>query len=130
MDVSAATLSRVSAAPDDFIRPSRVVVAHVAAHEGDRTMISITPDAIDAIKAVMGPKQGGLRITAMSAPVNGSGPGLALEALPEPEAGDEVVDAEGAQLYLDEAAAGMLDGKVLDAEREGDAVRFSIIDPG
>jgi Fe-S cluster assembly iron-binding protein IscA len=52
-----------------------------------------------------------------------------LEAVPEPEPGDEVVEAEGAELYLDAAAVGMLDGKVLDAEQEDEAVRFSIIDP-
>ena len=92
-------------------------------------MLTITADAIDAIKAVMGPKEGGLKISATSQSMNGGGPGLALEPVPEPEPEDEVVEAEGAQLYLDAAAAGVLDGKVLDAEQEGDAVRFSILDP-
>jgi Fe-S cluster assembly iron-binding protein IscA len=78
----------------------------------------------------MGPNEGGLKIAAAPAAMNGSGPGLVLEAVPEPESDDAVVEAEGAQLYLDAAAAGVLDGKVLDAEREGDAVRFSIIEPG
>jgi iron-sulfur cluster assembly protein len=92
------------------------------------TMLTITPDAIEAIKAVLGRKQGGLKITAAPASMNGGGPGLALEPVPEPEIDDAVVDAEGAQLYLDTTAVGMLDGKVLDAEREGDAVRFTISD--
>jgi iron-sulfur cluster assembly protein len=94
------------------------------------SMLTITPDAIDAIKLVMGPKPGGLKITASAPSMNGSGPGLSLEPVPEPELEDEVVDADGAELYLDPAAIEMLDGKVLDAEREGDALRFSIIDPG
>jgi Fe-S cluster assembly iron-binding protein IscA len=93
-------------------------------------MLTITPEAVDAIKAVMGPKEGGLKIAAAPAATNGSGPLLSLEAVPEPASDDAVVEADGAELYLDAAAAGVLDGKILDAERESDAVRFSIIDPG
>jgi iron-sulfur cluster assembly protein len=92
-------------------------------------MLTVTADAIQAIKAVMGAKEGGLKISAASSSANGQGPGLVLEAVPEPEPGDEVVEADGAELYLDAAAVGMLDGKVLDAEQEDEAVRFSIIDP-
>jgi iron-sulfur cluster assembly protein len=91
-------------------------------------VLTITTDAIEAIKAVMGPKEGGLRITAAAHSMNGDGPGLSVEPVPEPEPEDEVMDADGANLYLDAAAVGVLDGKVLDAEREGEAVRFSIID--
>jgi len=92
-------------------------------------MLTITPETVAAIKAVMGPNEEGLKIAAAPAATNGSGPGLSLEGVPAPESDDAVVDADGAQLYLDAAAAGALDGKILDAERERDAVRFSIIDP-
>ena len=91
-------------------------------------MVTITPEAVDAIKLVMGAKEGGLRIAIAHQSTNGHGPGLALEAVPEPDPEDDVVDAEGAQLYLEPAAASVLDGKVLDAEQEGEAVRFSILD--
>ena len=93
-------------------------------------MLIITPEAVDGIKAVMGSREGGLKIAAAPVVTNGHGPGLSLEAVPEPESDDAVVEADGAQLYLDPAAAGVLDGKILDAEREGDAVRFSIVEPG
>jgi iron-sulfur cluster assembly protein len=97
---------------------------------GAGTVLTITSDAIEAIKAVMGHKDGGLRITAASESMNGDGLGLSLEPVPEPEPDDAVMDADGAHLYLDPLAAGLLDGKVLDAEQEGEAVRFSIVEPG
>jgi Fe-S cluster assembly iron-binding protein IscA len=90
-------------------------------------MLTITPDASDALRAVLGAKEGGVRIST-DAPMNGGGPSLTLEVVPEPEPEDEVVDAEGAQLYLDPTAFDALDGKVLDAQREDDAVRFSVFD--
>jgi iron-sulfur cluster assembly protein len=92
-------------------------------------MLTITPDAADALRAVLGAKPGGVRIsTGAHSSNNGSGPNLTLEVVPEPEPDDEIVDAEGARLYLDPLAVDALDGKVLDAEREADAVRFSVFD--
>jgi iron-sulfur cluster assembly protein len=92
-------------------------------------MLTITPDAADAIRAVLGAKDGGVRIsTGAESSSNGAGPNLTLEVVPEPEPDDEILDAEGAQLYLDPVAVDALDGKVLDAEREADAVRFSVFD--
>jgi iron-sulfur cluster assembly protein len=90
-------------------------------------MLTITPDAADALRAVLGAKEGGVRI-ATEAPSNGTGPTLTLEVVPAPEPDDEVVEADGAQVYLDPVAVDALDGKVLDAEREADAVRFSVFD--
>jgi iron-sulfur cluster assembly protein len=92
-------------------------------------MLTITSDAADALRAVIGAKEGGIRIaTGATQSQNGSGPNLTLEVVPAPEPDDEVVDADGAQLYLDPVAVETLDGKVLDAEREADAVRFSVFD--
>jgi Fe-S cluster assembly iron-binding protein IscA len=92
-------------------------------------MLTITPDAADALRAVLGAKPGGVRIsTGTHTSNNGSGPNLTLEVVPEPEPDDEIVDAEGARLYLDPLAVDALDGKVLDAEQEADAVRFSVFD--
>jgi iron-sulfur cluster assembly protein len=90
--------------------------------------LTITDDAVEAIKAVLGQKEGGLRITTVPQSANGRSPGLALEPVPEPEPEDEVIESEGAELYLEEGTLGLLDGKVLDAEREGEAVRFAILE--
>jgi iron-sulfur cluster assembly protein len=91
-------------------------------------MLTITRDAAEALRAVLGPKEGGVRISTEGPSSNGGGPSLTLEVVPEPEPDDQVLDAEGAELYLDPVAVDALDGKVLDAEREADAVRFSVLD--
>ena len=90
-------------------------------------MLTITSDAAEALRAVLGAKEGGVRISTGTS-LNGNGPNLTLEVVPEPEPDDEVLDADGASLYLDPVAVDALDGKVLDAEREADAVRFSVFD--
>ncbi len=90
-------------------------------------MLTITPDAAEALRAVLGAKEGGVRIST-GASLNGNGPNLTLEVVPDPEPDDEVLEAEGASLYLDPVASDALDGKVLDAERQDDAVRFSVFD--
>jgi iron-sulfur cluster assembly protein len=90
-------------------------------------MLTITPDAADALRAVQGAKEGGVRI-ATGTGTNGDGPSLTLEVVPAPEPDDAVVEAGGARLYLDPVALDTLDGKVLDAQREDDAVRFSVFD--
>ena len=91
-------------------------------------MLTITTDAADALRDVLGPKEGGVRISTEGPSNNGGGPSLTLEVVPEPAPDDAVVETGGAQLYLDPVAVDALDGKVLDAEREEDAVRFSVLD--
>ena len=93
-------------------------------------MLTITEHAVEAIKAVMSSEDGGVRITTVPGSTNGRGPSLAVEPAQAPEPDDAVLDAEGAQLYVEAAALGVIDGKVLDAEVEGTAVRFSIVEPG
>jgi iron-sulfur cluster assembly protein len=91
-------------------------------------MLTVTSDAIDAIKAIVGPGEGGLRISAMPQSLNGNAPGLVLEPAPAPADEDEVIEAEGAQIYVEDGAMEMLEGKVLDAEDEGDGFHFSVIE--
>jgi Fe-S cluster assembly iron-binding protein IscA len=92
-------------------------------------VLTITADAIDAIRAVMGSKPGGIRISAAQQSMNGESPGLMVQPAPAPAEEDAVVETGGTQLYLDSTAMGMLDGKVLDAEQDGDALRFSVLQP-
>jgi iron-sulfur cluster assembly protein len=91
-------------------------------------VLAITQDAIDAIKTVTGPGEGGLRISTTPYSLDGEGPGLTLVPAPSPAADDAVVETEGTRLYLDEGAAAFLDGKVLDADEDGDSVRFSVFE--
>ena len=95
-------------------------------------MLTLTPNAVDAIKAIVRmeelPESAGLRITAE--PVEGEESyeiGLALE--PEPQAGDEVVEEDGIRVFISTEAGALLDGKTLDAELHEDHLHFDIFDP-
>ena len=91
-------------------------------------MISITDDAAELIRALMDSGAGGLRISTGPATGNGHGPALVLDLAPEPRDEDEVVDADGAQVYVDPAVVPSLKGKVLDAHVEGEQLEFAVLD--
>jgi iron-sulfur cluster assembly protein len=91
-------------------------------------MLSITSDAAQIIRRLMDSGAGGLRISMGPATSNGHGPALVLDLAPEPRGEDEVVDADGAQVFVDPAAAQSLDGKVLDAQLEGEELQFAVLD--
>ena len=77
-------------------------------------MLTVTDTAAAEIRTLIArpeiPEGGGMRIT--SDPTAGS---LTLSLAPEPSGGDAVLDAAGARVFLDTAAASMLDDKALDA---------------
>ena len=78
---------------------------------------------IKGIVEEVGP-DGGLRITA-----SGDGNGdsaLEFDVAPAPGEGDEVVEEDGAKVFLDEAAAAVLADKTLDVEEHGDHFHFSL----
>jgi iron-sulfur cluster assembly protein len=89
-------------------------------------MLSLTEQAKEVIKGIVeevGP-EGGLRITA-----SGDGNGdtaLDFDLAPAPGEGDEVVEDDGAKVFLDEAAAAVLADKTLDVEEHGDHFHFSL----
>jgi Fe-S cluster assembly iron-binding protein IscA len=91
-------------------------------------MISITNDAAELIRALQDSGAGGLRISTGPATGNGHGPALVLDIAPEPRDHDQVVHADGAQVFLDPAVAPSLDGKVLDAHVEGEQLEFAVLD--
>jgi len=91
-------------------------------------MISITDDAAELIRALMDSGAGGLRISTGPATGNGHGPALVLDLAPEPRNEDQVVNADGAQVFVDPAVAPSLDGKVLDAHVEGEQLEFAVLD--
>ena len=54
--------------------------------------------------------------------------GIHLDVVAAPEEGDEIIEAHGAQVFLDPSAADALADKVLDAEGHGDHYHFGILD--
>jgi iron-sulfur cluster assembly protein len=93
-------------------------------------MLTITSNAADAIRAIVEntdvPEEGGIRISI--ARQNGAQASLELAISPAPLEGDEVLDAQGAHVFLDELAAVALDDKSLDAQIEGGEISFGILE--
>ncbi len=89
-------------------------------------MLIITDQALDAIRTLVDPDEGGVRISLTVSSTNGRGPGLMVEPAVGPQADDEIMEADGFELYLDSGALDLLDDRVLDAEDEGDAIRFTV----
>jgi iron-sulfur cluster assembly protein len=90
-------------------------------------VLTITTDAATAIKGIVDTADvegGGLRIYAE--PQNDSQASLEIALAPEPGPGDQVLDADGAAVYLEQNAADFLDDKQLDADIEGEQIRFSV----
>ena len=96
-------------------------------------MLVLTHDAATVIRSLVEqsdvPEQGGLRITAQ--PLGDQQAALELAVADEPDALDEVVEQEGAHVFLEPVVAQALSDKVLDAAVEGEGIRFTIEDqPG
>jgi iron-sulfur cluster assembly protein len=91
-------------------------------------MLAVTENAAAVIRDLTGSENAavgaGLRIA--TDPSAGS---LTLSLAPEPAEGDQVLDASGARLFLDFAAAQLLDDKALDAAVDDQgAVQFAVTD--
>lgn len=92
-------------------------------------MLSVTENAVELIvnltQREQVPEGAGLRIA-----TDHSAGSLTLSLAPEPEPGDQVIDASGARLFLDSEAAVQLDHTSLDAavDPEG-SVQFRVINP-
>ena len=92
-------------------------------------MLALTPTAAEAVETLVSrpglPDSAGLRISTPAPSQDGAEAGATLQmgVVEAPLPDDEVVD--GASLYLEQGTAQFLDDKVLDADVEGDQVRFS-----
>jgi iron-sulfur cluster assembly protein len=92
-------------------------------------MLTLTDSAVSAIRGLTSqpelPAETGLRIMT---PGEGS-PSLQLALAEGPMAGDQVVEEGGARVFVEAAAAAVLDDKALDAQvnEQGD-VAFSVSD--
>jgi iron-sulfur cluster assembly protein len=93
-------------------------------------VLTITSNAAEAIRAIVQstdvPDDGGIRISI--ARQNGSQASLELALSPAPMEGDDVLELNGAHVFLDEMASAALDDKSLDAEMEGGEISFGIVE--
>jgi iron-sulfur cluster assembly protein len=90
-------------------------------------MLTLTDGAKEAVRRMVEaelPQGGGLRIRAE--PVDEDESELALDVVPAPEQGDQVVESDGARVFLEPTAASLLDDQVLDAEWHDDHAHFAI----
>lgn len=95
-------------------------------------MLAISQEAATAINGIVSNAQAsegaGLRI---SPQLKANEPAaLELSVVEAPVGGDQVVEDQGAQVFVDEQIAPVLDDKLLDATIEDDRVHFVIIDQG
>ncbi len=91
-------------------------------------MLALTDSAVQAVRDIISSspeldETGGLRMVAEPA---GTEANLQLSVVPQPAEDDEVIDEEGARVFLEPEAASLLDDKVLDARVEDNRVAFTI----
>jgi iron-sulfur cluster assembly protein len=96
-------------------------------------MLALSEKAVVAINGIMSnpeiPEGAGLRV---SPQMTGGTEAVTLElsVVEAPAGGDQVVEDQGAQVFVDERVGPMLDDKTLDATTEGEQVQFTIVDRG
>jgi iron-sulfur cluster assembly protein len=95
-------------------------------------MLALTDSAVQAVQEILSsseetPETGGLRLVAELA---GTQANFQLSVVALPGEDDEVIEEEGARVFLDPEAASLLEDKILDASIEPDQVAFTIADQG
>jgi iron-sulfur cluster assembly protein len=92
-------------------------------------LLALTDNAVEAVRDILSSadqiETGGVR---MVAETEGTRTNLRLSVVPLPAEDDEVIDEQGARVFLEPRAAELLDDKVLDASVEQNQVAFSITD--
>ena len=94
-------------------------------------MLTLTENAAEAVRNIVaatpeaGGESAGLRIFAQSVP-DAPTVELGVAVVEAPADGDEVIEEEGARVFLDSATTDYLEDKVLDASGSDEGVRFTI----
>jgi Fe-S cluster assembly iron-binding protein IscA len=93
-------------------------------------LLALTDEAVEAVRNIVSSSDelsetGGLRLVAERA---GAQTGLQLSVVALPAEDDEVIEEQGARVFLEPEAAAVLDDKVLDARIEQNQVEFTIAD--
>ena len=91
-------------------------------------MLALTDNAVEAVKTIVSSSDdvsetGGLRMVAEQ---GGTQMNLQLSVALLPGEDDEVIEEQGARVFLEPEAASLLDDKVLDASVEHNQVAFTI----
>ena len=91
-------------------------------------MLALTDSAVEAVKRIVlssdeVSETSGLRMVAEQTGMQTS---LQLSVVPLPAEDDEVIEEQGARVFLEPEAASLLDDKVLDASVVQDQVAFTI----
>ena len=95
-------------------------------------MLALTNNATDAIERILAapgvPMGAGIRIAPGTAVSDGAAATseLQLSVAEEPAVGDEVIEEEGARVFVEDTVSDYLDDKHLDAEVIDERVRFSL----
>lgn len=89
-------------------------------------MLTLTENASTVVKTLVdqtgAAEEGGLRIS-QDAP---DSPALHVIPSESPQPGDQVLEEDGARVFLEEIAADTLDDKILDAQVSEGSVRFAV----
>jgi iron-sulfur cluster assembly protein len=93
-------------------------------------LLTLTDNAVEAVKGIVSsadevPETGGLRLVAEQ---EGMQANLHLSVVPLPAEDDEVIEEQGARVFLEPTAASLLDDKTLDATVDESRVEFTITD--
>jgi iron-sulfur cluster assembly protein len=93
-------------------------------------LLALTDSAVQAVTEFVSSSEepsetGGVRMVAERA---GTQVNFQLSVVPVPAEDDEVIEEQGARIFLEPDAASLLDDKVLDAKLEQNKVAFTIAD--
>ncbi|MGH3025238.1 MAG: iron-sulfur cluster biosynthesis family protein [Gaiellaceae bacterium] len=91
-------------------------------------MLALTENAVSAVKTIVSssegtPETGGLRVVADT---TGPQVNFQMNVAAVPAEDDEVVEEQGARLFLDPEASTLLGDKLLDAAVDQNTVQFSL----
>ncbi|MGH2909751.1 MAG: iron-sulfur cluster biosynthesis family protein [Solirubrobacteraceae bacterium] len=91
-------------------------------------MLALTADATQAIEGILQQSESAMGIRIASNSEDGSSGQLQMSVVDAPAVTDEVIESEGAQVFVEETASPFLEDKVLDASITDDrAVQFEIL---
>jgi iron-sulfur cluster assembly protein len=92
-------------------------------------LLALTNSAVQAVKHIVSseevPETGGLRLVAEPTETQVN---FQLSVVPLPAEDDDVIEEQGARVFLEPKAASLLDDKVLDVTEEHNQVAFTIAD--